>query len=47
MILAGTLSINLRAYGLDRGYMLRKPFQMGQLTTVVDRLLSQTDDKEA
>ena len=47
VILAGTLSINLRAYGLDHSHVLRKPFQMGRLTTVVDRLLSQTDDKEA
>ncbi len=49
VILAGTisLSINLGAYGLERSHVLLKPFQMGQLTTIVDRLLSQADDQEA
>ena len=47
VILSGTLSINLGAYGLERSHVLLKPFQMGQLTTIVDRLLSQTDDQEA
>jgi len=47
VILAGTLSINLEAYGLGGGFLLRKPFQMGQLTAVVDRILSETGDKIA
>jgi PAS domain S-box-containing protein len=43
VILAGTLCINLKAYGFDDSHLLRKPFQMGQLTAVVDQLLSHAD----
>ena len=47
VVLAGTLSINLEVYGLDRSHVLRKPFQMGRLTTVVDQLLAEAESEEA
>lgn len=37
--MAGTLSINLQRYGLERCYLLRKPFQMVELANTVQRLL--------
>ncbi len=39
IVLASTLALNMRRYGLERCYLLRKPFQMSELANTVERLL--------
>lgn len=44
VLLAGTISINLAKYEMEKAFLLRKPFQMAKLASVVANCLSNLDE---
>ncbi|MCG8405772.1 MAG: PAS domain S-box protein [Phycisphaerales bacterium] len=45
ILLAGTISIDLKIYGMENGYLLRKPFEMAELASTVVQCLGESKNE--